>query len=98
MSKFHVQLNAKRWAGVRRRVLDRDGWRCRKCGAYGRLEVDHVQPLKGAEGIDPYDETNLQTLCAWPCHSDKTAVENRPEQSPIETEWAGLVNELMGVA
>ena len=97
MSQFHVmKLNRKRWAAVRRKVLDRDGWRCVRCAGYGRLEVDHVRPIKGGgdHGIDPYDETNLQTLCRA-CHIEKTALENRREQSPAAKEWRGLVLELM---
>ena len=44
-------------------IYARDGYRCRKCGAFGRyvrLEIDHIIPIaKG--GITTYD--NLQTLC-----------------------------------
>ena len=46
MSRRHTHLNARRWEAVRRTVFERDGWRCRKCGRAGRLEVDHVVPLK----------------------------------------------------
>ena len=61
MSRNHVsRLHARRWARVRRAVLDRDGWRCRKCGKAGRLEVDHIVPDPGR---DPFDMGNLQVLC-----------------------------------
>lgn len=44
-------------------IYERDRYRCRKCGAYGRyaqLEIDHIIPIaKG--GKSTYD--NLQTLC-----------------------------------
>jgi hypothetical protein len=44
-------------------IYQRDGYRCRKCGAsqeYARLEIDHIIPIaKG--GKSTYN--NLQTLC-----------------------------------
>lgn len=53
------------WRRVRRQVLERDGRRCQRCGAPGRLEVHHRTPL-GAGG-DPFDVANLQSLCRK-CH------------------------------
>lgn len=47
----------------RRRIYDRDGNRCRRCGRGEpevRLEIDHILPRsKGGTNID----SNLQTLC-----------------------------------
>ena len=57
MSRRHTHLNARRWDAVRRTVFERDGWRCRKCGRAGRLEVDHVVPLK--RGRRSVGATNL---------------------------------------
>ena len=51
MSRHHLELDAGRWRIVRRKVLDRDGFRCVRCGRAGRLECDHVAPLK--RGGDP---------------------------------------------
>lgn len=57
---------------VRARILERDGFRCRRCGntpINARLVVDHVVPIalggKSTEG-------NLQTLCE-PCNVGKGA-------------------------
>ena len=51
-----------RWKRARRAALERDGYRCRKCGrAAGRFEVDHVVPLEA--GGAPYALDNLQSLC-----------------------------------
>lgn len=51
-------------------VFERDGFRCRRCGAeptHSRLVVDHVVPVaKGGTA----DLANLQTLC-WPCNAGK---------------------------
>lgn len=45
---------------VRARVIARDGFRCRACGATEHLEIDHIYPhIRG--GSD--DISNLQTLC-----------------------------------
>ena len=45
MSRHHTHLDARRWGIVRRRVFERDGWRCVECGKSGKLECDHVAPL-----------------------------------------------------
>lgn len=90
MSRHHVHLPARRWTRVRRAVLDRDGWRCRRCGRAGRMEVDHVIPLD--RGGAPWDPANLQTLCRS-CHIRKTANENeRPD--PARDEWRALIAEI----
>ena len=84
-------LNRKRWAGVRRRVLDRDGWRCVTCGKAGRLECDHKVPMfRLAEGADPYDLDNLQTLCRK-CHLSKTFGELSKSKVQKGLEWDALV-------
>ena len=44
MSRHHRKLDRRRWERVRLECLDRDGWRCQRCGAYGK-ECDHVVPL-----------------------------------------------------
>ena len=65
-----------RWLALRAAVFDRDGWRCRKCGAASRLECDHVQPLHA--GGAPWDPANLQTLCRG-CHVQKHRRPVHPE-------------------
>ena len=75
MGQHHSLLNARRWAAVRRAVLERDGYRCVECGRAGRLECDHVVPLQREPGQDVYDPNGLQTLCRA-CHIEKTRGEN----------------------
>lgn len=57
--------------GTRTRVLERDGFRCRRCGNgpdVAPLVVDHIRPVaKG--GTAQFD--NLQTLCR-PCNAGKS--------------------------
>ena len=60
---------SKRWKLTRRKVMERDGYRCQNCGRAGRLECDHKVPL--FKGGAPYDMDNLQMLCRK-CHFNKT--------------------------
>lgn len=54
---------------VRKRVHERDGWRCVRCGSTDNLTIDHIIPwsLNG-----PDKEENLQTLCGS-CNTAKGA-------------------------
>ena len=54
-----------RWQQVRLAALARDHHQCARCGAGGRLEVHHIQPLD--RGGQPYDLANLVSLCSS-CH------------------------------
>ena len=84
MSRHHARMPSRRWERVRRRVLERDGWRCRRCGKAGRLEVDHVVPVEA--GGDPWDPSNLQTLCRG-CHIAKSRAEGTQPESPERAAW-----------
>jgi 5-methylcytosine-specific restriction endonuclease McrA len=63
-----------RWRKIRRRVLERDGFRCVECDAPYPLEVDHIDG-------DPTNDklTNLQTLCT-DCHRRKHASSRKAER------------------
>ncbi len=93
MSRNHACLDPRQWAAVRRAVFERDGYRCRACGLPGRLECDHIQPLR--RGGDPWDMDNLQSLCRG-CHIAKTAAENERERTPENAAWCALRDELRG--
>ena len=93
MRRWHQQINRREWAVVRYAALVRDGWRCRKCGRPGRLEVDHIKPLSEySEDDDPMDLDGLQTLCRF-CHFAKTSLENRSTPGPERVAW----NNYLGV-
>ena len=82
----------KGWPSFRRSILERDRYRCRRCGRAGRLEVDHVIPVdKGGAVLDP---ANAQTLCRG-CHIAKTRAENRKPLSPERAAWRDLVAEMV---
>ena len=57
----------RRWARARSVVLNRAQWSCEKCGAVGRLEVHHLDPM-WRSASDPCDPARLQALCR-PCHA-----------------------------
>ena len=61
-------------AAERRRILERDGYRCVKCGdTGGPFEVDHIDNTRGPN----YNtDDNKQTLCVA-CHWRKTKAEER---------------------
>ena len=63
----------KRCAGIQayrrimKRVLERDGWRCRKCGSLENLQIHH-QIKRSQLGDDAL--RNLVTLCTY-CHMEE---------------------------
>ena len=68
----------KGWYRIRRRILNRDGWRCQWpldaggiCGEPAN-EVDHK--TGAASGVDDHSEVNLWALCSWH-HARKTGRE-----------------------
>jgi 5-methylcytosine-specific restriction endonuclease McrA len=60
--------NLKRWQQTREAVKRRDGYACLACGATAPLEVHHRVKLRFV--ADPYDQSNLETLCIS-CHRKK---------------------------
>lgn len=58
------RLPRHQWRRLRRAVLDRDAWRCRRCGGAGRLDVHHVVPVADGGTDDP---ANLEAICR-DCH------------------------------
>lgn len=57
-------------ADLRKRVMERDGHTCIRCGATRGLTLDHIRPWS-LGGPDTFE--NLQTLCR-PCNSKKGAL------------------------
>ena len=62
-----LKLDPTKYAIVRARVLERDGWRCQECGSMESLEVHHMKP-RSLLGDDVMH--NLITLCVS-CHGKR---------------------------
>jgi len=71
------------WARIRARILDRDDYRCVRCGRRGDLEVDHI--IGREHGRDDSAE-NLQTLCRG-CHIQKTRDERGRNAVLGQSDW-----------
>lgn len=85
-------VQSRRWAALRLMAKRRDGWKCVQCGARGRLEVDHIKPVRTHPEL-AFDLANCQTLCV-PCHSRKTRIEiGLGEPNPARDAWRKLVRE-----
>lgn len=87
----------RRWPALRLEAKRRDGWKCVQCGARGRLEVDHIHPVRTHPDL-AFVLTNLQTLCPA-CHSRKTRIEvGMGEPNPKRDAWKDAVSALMPTA
>ena len=87
-------LKNKCWQVVRKRVLERDGYRCTLCGSRKNLQVDHFLSRRHMGTF--FLVENLSTLCGR-CHTNKSfnygstcidllkAVENREGLEMIQT-------------
>lgn len=101
MSREHFRHSAAviktaRWRSLRALVLRRDQYRCVKCSARGRLEVDHIFSVRTHPHL-AFEMTNLQTLCVR-CHASKTRAElGFPEVSPERKAWREAVKALMRI-
>ena len=72
-----VKLEREAYKILRRYVLERDGWKCQKCGSGSNLEVHH-QRSRSLLGND--EEENLITMCRS-CH--KAEHQRRQGSTPI---------------
>jgi 5-methylcytosine-specific restriction endonuclease McrA len=59
-----IKLGKQIYRRLMKRVLERDGWRCQKCGSLENLQVHH-KTKRSQQGDDALE--NLVTLCAY-CH------------------------------
>ena len=59
-----IKVGRQAYRRLMKRVLERDGWRCQRCGSLQNLQVHH-QIKRSQQGDDAL--ANLVTLCAY-CH------------------------------
>jgi 5-methylcytosine-specific restriction endonuclease McrA len=62
-----LALSRGEYGQSRDRVLERDRWKCQRCGSSVNLQVHHVR-YRGRLGPDALD--NLISLCA-DCHAEE---------------------------
>ncbi len=87
--------STRRWQVLRMATLERDGYRCVICGARGRLDVDHVKPVRTHPELG-FDPDNVQSLCTT-CHTRKTRIEcghPPPLKSPARDAWQDAIRAL----
>jgi 5-methylcytosine-specific restriction endonuclease McrA len=60
-----IKLGKQIYHRLMKRVLERDGWRCKKCGSLENLQVHH-RIKRSQQGDDSFG--NLVTLCVN-CHA-----------------------------
>lgn len=70
-----------RWQKLRQDILERDGFRCSKCGELfaAGLQVHHLVPPRGDEELF-FAASNLILICAS-CHRIETGKEIRERKS-----------------
>ena len=59
-----IKLGVRAYRRIMKRVLERDDWRCQRCGSLENLQIHH-QTKRSQQGDDTL--ANLVTLCAH-CH------------------------------
>ena len=64
-----IKLGKQIYRRLMKKVLERDGWRCQKCGSLENLQVHH-KIKRSHQGNDALE--NLVTLCAY-CHLQEHA-------------------------
>lgn len=88
-----LATNNRRWPALRLAAKRRDDYRCVKCGARGRLEVDHIEPVRLRPDL-AFSLENLQSLCPS-CHARKTNEEMGRKPNPARVAWRAAVAELV---
>jgi 5-methylcytosine-specific restriction endonuclease McrA len=63
-----LKLDPKKYAIVRTRVPERDGWRCQECGSMEGLEVHHIKPRSQLGGDVMHNLITLCVDCHGKCH------------------------------
>src|SRR5438876_12354807 len=62
-----IKLGQRAYRRLMKRIFERDGWRCQKCGSLEHLQIHH-KVHRSQRGDDA--RRNLATLCAY-CHLEE---------------------------
>ena len=66
--EYNKQLKNKEWASKRLEILERDNYKCIRCGTDDNLEIHHLSYIKGRNAWE-YSSGDLITLCHR-CHTE----------------------------
>ena len=76
---YKEQLNDNKWQIKRKKILERDKYKCKKCGATKReLHVHHIKYWKGRMAWD-YPDSMLITVC-YKCHEKIHGIDKKGEE------------------
>ncbi len=87
-AEFSAQYKDPRWQKKRLEVMERDGFRCRKCLTNEeQLHVHHLKYTRGAY-VWEYPDSNLVTLCES-CHEEFHVMKDRLAEfiDPLLESW-----------
>ena len=68
VEKRTARSQRNKWSGAWLAAIQRDGRKCRKCGAGSRLLVHHIDGSGESSPVPNHDHGNLMTLC-YACHN-----------------------------
>lgn len=83
------------WRETRKRIWDRDGRKCTRCGVNVELEECHIDHIRSGK-LGTNEDTNLRTLCRR-CHVLRADMRHRGmiakalEDGIIPPNWRELV-------
>ena len=87
ISRCHLHHHAQRWHAVRRKALERDGHRCRKCGRAGR----HLAPRGGVYDKDGIADTTGARY-RWMVVAGCSEVGARRSETAVVLRYCGLAD------
>lgn len=66
--EYRKLLLTKEWKSKRQSILERDSYKCTRCGSIDKLNIHHIKYIRGRNAWE-YDNSLLITLC-YKCHSE----------------------------
>lgn len=81
---YREYLNGGHWKRKRLEILERAGWRCEQCGAYGPLEVHHLTYER------LFEERNEDLIALCPnCHERMHGYKNESDMVDLNSKKTG---------
>ena len=89
-----VYADRRRWAAVRAKVLERDGWTCRRPGCGRYANIAHHDPPLHVDAGDPYNPDKIYAICRG-CHADVHADLREPSKVGGRDDWRAAMRSFM---